>query len=630
MVTVSETIQAALHAYHAGQWVNAEWLCQELLQQFPHTPIAWQLLGAIAQQTGRLDSAIDHYQRALALQPDNAESHNNLAVALQDRGQLLLAEQHFQQALRLNPGYAAAYCNYGNLLQQQGRLEVAIAYYQEAIAADPSYAKAYGNLGHLYRRQGNLAMADTYYRRAINLNPRDAESCVNLANLLQQQGDWSAAITWYEKALQFQPSNSGIYFNLGLALRAMRQPEAALRCYQKALPLGQAPVYHQLALAYQDLNQRDLALDHFLQAIAREPNQPNAYVDFGIFLQQQRQVDQAIQQYQRAIALAPNWAAAHLNLGMAQLLAGDWEQGWAEYEWRLQCPGFPNPLEAIARWEGTNLAGKTIFLQAEQGIGDTFQVLRYLPLLQQQGATVLLECQPELQRLLAGQAGIDRLWQTGDPLPPVDYYLPLMSLPFVLHTRLDTMPQTCSYLTCPPSLTVSLEANPEAANPDVCQVGLVWATNSAQKLYQFSPQQHRNLPLAVLQPLRSLSNYCFHSLQVGNAANELAPIDWPDLVDWRDRLQDWADTAAAIAQLDLVITIDTAVAHLAGAMGKPVWVMLPYSPDWRWLLDRDDSPWYPTMRLFRQTQPGDWAGVVMAIYESLASWSKNTTTLTAP
>lgn len=625
MVTVSETIQAALHAYQAGRWVEAEWLCQDLVQQFPQTPAAWQLLGAIAYQTRRLESAINHYQRALALQPQDAESHNNLAVALQDCSQLLLAEQHFQQALRLNPRYATAYFNYGNLLQQQGRLEVARAYYQDAIAADPNYAKAYGNLGHLYRRQGNLEMAETYYRRAINLNPRDAESCVNLANLRQQQGDWSEAIAWYETALQFQPGNSGIYFNLGLALRAIRQPEAALRCYQKALPLGQAPIYHQLALAYQDLNQRDLALDHFLQAIARAPNQPDAYVDFGIFLQQQRQVDQAIQQYQQAIALAPNWAAAHLNLGMAQLLAGDWDQGWAEYEWRLRCPGFASPLEMIPRWAGEDLTDKTILLQAEQGIGDTFQFLRYLPILNQQGATVIMECSPDLQRLLAGQVGIEGLWQAGEPLPPADYYLPLMSLPFVLHTRLDTIPQICPYLNSPQPPV------PESdLRPAVRQVGLVWASNSPQKLYQFSPHQHRNVPLALLQPLRSLTGYQFHSLQVGDAAAELAAIDWPDLVDWRDRLQDWADTAAAIAQLDLVITVDTAVAHLAGAMGKPVWVMLPYSPDWRWLLDRADSPWYPTLRLFRPVQPGDWAGVVTAIYESLASWSKNTTTLTAP
>ncbi|MDX2229458.1 MAG: tetratricopeptide repeat protein [Leptolyngbyaceae cyanobacterium bins.349] len=458
---------------------------------------------------------------------------------------------------------------------QQGQLVEAERLYRLVLQIQPEQADALHVLGVILCQSKRFVEAETLIRRLVDLQPDFADGWRNLGGVLQEQGQFEAAIASYQRALTLDPHNADVHQNLSTVLLEVNQPLAAVTQAE--------------------------------QVIALQPDAADAYYNLGYALRRAGQVQAAIAQYQRAIALQPDMALAHKNLGHALLLTGDFLQGFEEIEWRWQQPGWTRRPFTQPEWDGSDLTGKTILLYAEQGMGDTLQFIRYVPLVKAKGGQVLVECQPELIPLLAQLPGCDRWMPQDSPLPAFDLHAPLMSLPRLFHTTLETIPADIPYLTVDPT-----PAPPHPRTPHPLKVGIVWAGNPNHR-----NDRWRSCALEQFHPLFELAEVNFYSLQKGAAEQQLQAH--PEFLVYHlgDRLQTFMDTATAIAELDLVITVDTAVAHLAGAMGKPVWVLLMFAADWRWIIDRDDTPWYPTMRLFRQTSPGDWAGVFERVQQEL-------------
>ena len=395
---------------------------------------------------------------------------------------------------------------------------------------------------------------------------------------------------------------------MAIAQVEQKKLAAATTSYQKALAIAPdaAQLHYGLGMVQQQLNDWDAAIDSYQQAVQLDPNDRKAWTNLGALRQEMGQPQAAIDCYQKILSFDPEDAIAHVNLSIVLRQLGDWQQGFAKFEWRWRCPdktprNFTQPL-----WDGSDLDGKTILIHAEEGYGDTIQFIRFLPQVAQRGGRAIVECPPWLIRLLGSVPGIAELIPFGSPLPEFAVHAPLLSLVHLLGATPETLPAP-PYLSAPDSASVNLEAD------DRLKVGIVWAGNPNHQ-----SDRDRSTTLEQFRSLLALEGISFYSLQKGPRSPELEQFSQRSQIqDLSAELQDFADTAAAIEQLDLVISVDTSVAHLAGALGKPVWVLLSHNADWRWMLDRDDTPWYPTMRLFRQTQRGDWAGVFSRVAAEL-------------
>jgi Flp pilus assembly protein TadD len=465
-------------------------------------------------------------------------------------------------------------------LHRAGRLPEAEKLCRQVLAAQPDRADAWNLLGILFHTAGRPAMAADLIGRAVAAAPTVAEYHSNLGNVLRAAGRLDEAIAAYRDALAIQPGAAAVHSNLGAALVARGDVGQGIEGYRTAIGLDPS-----LAEAHSNLG--------------------NALLDLG-------RIGDAIDAYRAAIAIVPDHAEVRCNLGMCLLLRGEFAEGWAELEWRLRCGDAGRAARHFAhpRWAGEPLAGRTILLHAEQGFGDTIHFLRYAGLVAARGGRVVVECQPELVPLLRQLPSVAEWVAHGEHLPRFDVHCPLLSLPRVFDTRLDTVPPMGPPLSADADRAAMWRGRLDAAGP---RVGLCWAGNPGH-----ANDRNRSIPLADLAPLaEALPHGRFASLQVGPAAGQALSAAWPNLLDASAELRDFTDTAALIDRLDLVITVDTAVAHLAAAMGKPTWLLLPFTPDWRWMLDRSDSPWYPSMRLFRQTSPGKWAEVVSRVAAEL-------------
>ena len=623
---------------------------QQALTLRPHYPEAHNNLGTALKDQGQLDEAIAHYRDAILLKPHYAEAHHNLGVALQRQGHLDAAIQASQQAIVLRAYYPEAHYAWGNTLQQQGNLEAAIVQYQQAIALKPTYAEAHHGLANALQQQGKLEEAVAVYRETLTLREDYPEAHNNLGNALQEQGELEAAIGHYQRALTLRSRFAEAHSNLGSVLKEQRKFDEAITHFQQALALrpDYAEVHNNLGNTYQEQGNVEAAIDCYRQALVINPSYAEIRSNLGNLLQQEGAFAEAFEQFEAAIAVQPNYSGAYNNLGIArrnygdidaafaayeqalainptfveaqwnkaltQLLVGDLAQGFAGYEWRFQWSKFreQNPARSFAQpqWDGTPLNGKTILLYTEQGMGDTIQFIRYASLVAQHGGHVVVECQPLLLNLLQGVAGIQQLISEGTPLPAFDVHAPLMSLPYLFGTTLKTVPVDIPYLQLPALLTPhSLLPTPHSS----FNIGIVWQGNP-QNPYN----RTRACPLELLLTLTDVPGIALYSLQKEPSPDDRAQLNaHPNVQDLRAHLHDFVDTAAIIHQLDLVIAVDTAIAHLAGALGKPVWLLLPSAPDWRWLQQRDDSPWYPTMRLFRQSRYGDWKSVIEQVKKVL-------------
>jgi len=462
----------------------------------------------------------------------------------------------------------------------EGHLREAELGYRKILSMAPNHADSLHLLGLVAHQTGHRSEAEALIRKAIALKSNCADYHSNLGNVLQVQGRLEEAAACYRKALAFQPTHSAARNNLGGALLALGRTEEAIGCYGKVL--------------------------------AAAPHHAGALHNLGTALYAAGRLDDSIACYEQALAIAPDHAKTHLDLAHALLKKGDFARGWREYEWRRQIPlpkehqrNFTQP-----RWQGEPLKGRRILIYTEQGLGDCIQLLRYLPLLRATGARIVLEVPGALARLAGQIEGIDELAIFGRPLPEFDFQCPLMSLARIFAADLNTIPATTPYLSVPEP--VRQQAAAFAWPPTGLRVGLAWAGNGTHHNNRF-----RSMPFSALAPLFAVEDAHFFSLQADQPARERLPE--APVTDLLPQIRDMADTAALIEQLDLVIAVDTSVAHLAGALGKPVWILLPDNADWRWMVEREDSPWYPTARLFRQNRLGDWPTLITRVAASLAS-----------
>jgi Flp pilus assembly protein TadD len=473
-----------------------------------------------------------------------------------------------------------------------------------------------------HHQAGRLAEAEPLYRKVLALEPNHADALHLLGVLAAQIGRFDDAVGLIGRACRLRPHAADYRMHLGNALGEKKEFGAAIDAYRQALRLNPRCCFSHDALGavLRDAGQLDEAVASHRRSLEINPNNPTAHYNLGLTLGKKGLLEEAVGSYRQAIGMHPNFADAHWNLALLLLMQGDFERGWREYEWRwhrkdfpLLWPGFSQP-----RWAGEDLTGKTLLIHTEQGYGDAVQFVRYAPLLAARGARVVLLCQAPLARLMKNAAGVDQVVSgtvSAGELPPIDVQCPMMSLPFHFGTRVESVPADVPYLRADPSLLPKWGAK-VAASAGPLRVGLVWSGSPTNK-----NDRYRSVTLQQLSPL-ARTGATFYSLQKGPSASQAAhPPAGMALIDLTEELDDFADTAALVCNLDLVITVDTAVAHLAGAMGKPAWLLVASEQDWRWLLWREDTPWYPTLRLFRQRTPGDWAEVIDRVAAALAERS---------
>jgi tetratricopeptide (TPR) repeat protein len=557
-LTPPQAIQQAIVAYNLGDWTKAEQLCRLVLSAQAAYFDALNLLGIIAAQTLRMEEAADFFGRAVAAKPHNVEAHNNLGNARKELKRFDDALESYERALKIDPGHAGAYNNRGLTLHELRRFDDALESFERALKNKPDYAAAYCNRG----------------------------------NTLLELKRFDDALECYERALKIKPDYAAAYYNRGNTLLDLSRFDDALESYELALKI--------------------------------KPDYAEAYNNRGNTLKVLKRIDDALNSYEHALKIKSRYVDAHCNLSFCRLLKGDYARGWEGHEWRWEV----GPLEKRQRrftqplWLGKeSLQDKTILLHSEQGLGDTIQFCRYAQLVADLGARVVLEVPGSLVSLLTTLEGVSQLVAEGSALPAFDYQCPLMSLPLALKTELSSIPARNAYLKS--NRAKRLDWSEKLGEKKELRVGLVWSGGFRPNQPElWSVNERRNIDLSKLARLKD-DRIKFYSLQKGQPAeSDLARLkashwDGPEIIDYTGKLGDFSDTAALVDNLDLVISVDTSTAHLAGALGKPVWILNRYDTCWRWLLDRDDSPWYPTVKLYRQERAGDWDDVLERVKADL-------------
>jgi tetratricopeptide (TPR) repeat protein len=613
---MSEWWDKAVRCARAGQWRQAAECVRRVLQAQPGNADAWQLLASATAALGQHAAAAEAYTKALELRPGLADLHCGLAHALAGLGQPQQAAEQYRQALRLDPDHADAAMHCGIGLAQQGRLAEALPLLRRAVVASPASATAQHNLGVALAQSGQKEEALHHLGEAVRLNPQYADGHANLGNVLHDLKRHEEAVEHYRQAVRLRPDWAAACCNLGLAYSDTRRHAEAILILGHATRLDPAAkeAWNNLGLAYADVGRFAEAQAAYEQALKLDPKYVEALANLGSCCKEQGRLDEALAAYELALWLEPQSVSAQYNRALTLLQKGDYAQGWPAYEWRWTRAASPMRPFPHPRWNGEPLEGKTILLWCEQGVGDGMQFVRYAPLVKARGGTVLLECPPGLTRLMATCPGVDRALPGGEGLPPFDVQIPLMSLPAVFGTTPETVPADIPYLSAEPQRVQRWKER--LAEVNGYRVGVAWQGNP-----RFGWDHFRSFPLAALAPLAAVAGVRLISLQKGPGTEQLRGLKGQfDVVDLGEELDAdgaFLDTAAVMQHLDLVVSADTAAAHLAGALAVPVWVAVAAVSDWRWLVGRDDTPWYPTMRLFRQGRLHDWPGVFCRIADDL-------------
>jgi tetratricopeptide (TPR) repeat protein len=574
-------LETGLKYHQSGRLTDAEAFYQRALAAQPGHADALHLRGLLAYQLKRYDAAAELIGQAIEQNRRDPIYFSNLGAVLSDQGKHAEAVANFDQALALSPDHAEAFNNRGNALKNLRRFDDALASYDRALALKPDYAEAYNNRGNMLAQLKRFEEALTSFERAYALRP-DSVALSNSGNALKELGRYDEALVNFDKALGLSPAYAEIINNRGNVLKDMGRLEEALASYDKA--------------------------------VALRPDYAEAFSNRGNVLTELRRFEEALASYASAVAADPSYAQAHWNEALIRLLTGDYERGWIKAEWRWKCPALGLPQRNFAQplWLGAEpVDGKTILIHNDQGLGDALHFCRYVPLLAERGAHVIVEIQEPLRQLMSGLAGVSRCISKTQQLPEFDIHCSMGSLPLAFGTRLGTIPSVTPYLHAP------ADSNWEArlGRKERPRIGLVWSGNP-----RHLNDRKRSIALSTLSALFDV-DATFVSLQKEmRPGDEVILKERNDILNVGPSLDHFADTAAVISHLDLVISVDTSVAHLAGALGRPVWILLPFAPDWRWLLDRDDSPWYPTARLFRQTESREWPSVVARLRDALCDF----------
>jgi tetratricopeptide (TPR) repeat protein len=681
MADLLTTFDAAVSAYNAGKLAEAEQLCQEVVIAEQDFFDALHLLALVQLLLGERETALASFDRALAVRPNHAEALSNRGVTLRElrRFEEALASFHralkvrpdhvealsnrgltlhelrrfkealtsFDRALKVRPDYAIALFNRGLTLHELKQFEEALASFDSALRVQPNYAEVFCNRGLTLRELKRFDEALASFDRALKVRPNYAEALSHRGITLHELKRFEEALASYDCALKVRPNYPEVLSNRGLTLHALMRYGDALASFDQALTLRPdhaealsnrgmtlrelsrfedalesydhalivlpdfAKALSNRGNALHELNRFEEALASFDRALGVDPNCAEALSNRGVTLHALMRFEEALASFERSLKLRPDYADTHYNEALCRMLIGDFNHGWEKCEWRWETEHASDKKRNFAQplWLGSDeIAGKTILLHGEQGFGDMIQFCRYVPLVAERAAQVILEIAEPLRELMHSLSGVAQIISKGDPLPYFDLHCPLLSLPLAFRTGLKTIPSACPYLRASPQAILHWDARLGSAKRP--RIGLVWSGRPTHR-----NDRNRSIKLSALLPLLDI-DAVFVSLQRDVRADDVATLKDDGKIIHFD-LKDFSDTAALISNLDLVISVDTSVAHLAGALSKPVWVLLSFIPDWRWLLDRDDSPWYPTARLFRQEGNRKWGNVIARVHAGL-------------
>ena len=661
-----QLLQRAASFYARGNLHAAEVSCRQLLQLHPAQADALHILGLVALRRGDRQDALDHIRKAIAADPNRPQPHNSLGVLLKQTGDAGAAESAFRTAIALQPDYSEALTNLGNVLCEAGRLTEAETMHRRAVELAPRYAEGHNNLATALAGQERWGEAVEECRVAVALEPNNAEFQVNLGYSLSAIKAWEEASRVFQRAVELAPGHADAHANLGIALFRLDRPQEAEAAHRTATKLrpNSAHIWVNLGVAQTDLNQPDAALESCRKALDLEPNFPDAFNCMGFALKQKGDIDGALAVFERAIRLRPDYYKAHNNLGtvlqaqarfdeafaafsksveimpeyaegqsnkgMLHLLFGDLENGWRGYEYGLDMKRGRgrSRYDQFELWQGAAIAGKTILVTNEQGVGDQIMFGSLLPDLVGLGATCLVKLDRRLYPLLRRSIdGLILIPRDGGELSrieqyPVDFQTPIGSLCRWLRPSVASFPLRSGYLKADPAQVAEFRSRYRRRFGERPLVGISWrgGTGDVAKV--------RSIPLAAWSSILMQSEFGFVNLQYGDCRADLAAVRQQTGVEVLhdetvDPLTNLDDFAAQTAAMDLVISIDNSTVHMAGALDVPVWAMLPFVPDWRWMLNRTDSPWYPCVRLFRQPKAGDWLTVLATVAAELKKTGGN-------
>lgn len=616
MTAAARTIEKAQQLHQAGRWQEAERLYVQALEQSPGETTGLHLLGLLHAETGREDTAAQLLTAAIGIEGPSSHLCRNLGIILERQGKLEASIACYRQALTSQPEATDVWVRLAELLGAAGRFGEAAQAWRRAVETgrDPVESQIPWRLAwaRALALAGDRESARELLERILRIDPAHIPARYDLGVVLMQLDRVPQAVGEFQRVVASDPCHGEAQNNLGVLLQSLGQADQARGHYAASLeacPDATAPRYN-LGTLLQELGEFDLAIRELRHVLDLDAEHEGAWTNLSNCLLSLGDPGGALECAGRALAIAPGHRAASWNAGLAHLTTGQLLDGWSGYEARFDLPGgarrrpFPMPL-----WRGEPLAGRTILVYAEQGLGDTLHFCRYLPKLAERGAHVIFECPAKLLRVLETlQPGPELLVTPVDPIPFADYHVPLLSLPGLFETTITSIPAFPSYLAGSRDAQVQWRERLAPLRPRKV-IGFVSQGNP-----KYKNDRNRSIPFRAWEPLRSLPGVALVNLQFGVTA----PPELADL-DLGPELGDFADTAALVEELDLVITVDTSMVHLAGALGKETWLLLPYAADWRWLRGRSDSPWYPSVRIFRQSRAGDWQSVMGDVAGALAN-----------
>lgn len=609
----------------AGNVAAADAACVVLLSKAPNHAEAWHMRGTFAlygwpENPPDAGLAVRYFESAIRLDPKQAKFFHGLGLALRSTDDIMGALEALRRAITLKHDFAEAIFEIAAIHEEQGKLELAATAYLEALVYRPGFLEAHHNLSGVYRRLGQPDESLAQASMALALAHDNPVVRFSMAISLEQTGNFEDAITNYQEALRLRPNYVQAEVNLGHLFETLGRIDDAIDLLERGLIRHPEDpnLRSNLGNAYLQKGRATAARKMLSRAIELAPNAAPAYNSLAVAHMLEGNQEGAISAYRHAIEIHPEFAEAHENLAQALLAVGQWDEGWQEYEWRWRNPAnalterdVPAPL-----WDGKDLNGQVLLLHAEQGLGDTIQMIRFAPHINKRGGRIILACQSALTRLLVGVSGIDEVITLADQTqasdwPTCDCQAPLFSLPRIFGCTRETIPAKTPYIPPPKEDTVQLSRSDGRA-----KIAITWA---GRPKHAGDPYRDRSCPFEHFSALAVTGGATFYSLQRGNPAN--VPLGESGIVDLGGTALDFADDATVLSNMDLVISTDTALAHLAGAMNVPCWLALPYTADWRWADTPDVTIWYPSLRLFRQPAPGDWTGVFDAIAEALDKFS---------
>ncbi len=608
-----ESIESALALHRRGSLDPAQKIYERVLKNNPKNARALHLLGTIFLHRSNHKVAISLMERAVVLDPQQIAFWADLGVAYHQNGENASAEPCCREALKIDPNHAKSLNNLGGLLLARKEYEEAQIFLRRAIRIQPKYPDPYFNLGLLYIEQKNWPAAIEIIEKGLRLNPKNAQGEFQMGAAFLELENFRQAIVHCARSVELNPSNAAAQYNLGTALVHLKKPEPALECFRKAIELkpDYAEALSAAGVCSLKLFHSEQAREFLNASLSIKPNLAIARNNLAIAEMLDGKWDEALSETQQGIAADPNYPPIHFTKGCIHLVRGEFKTGWEEYLWLRKCKQSETAKVVAPFWNGEAATGKTIVLRAEQGAGDMIQFIRYAPLILERAGAVVVECRENLRQLLQTATGITRTIPKGNSLPKDSPQVFLLNLPYLFQTELHNIPAQTPYLF--PKGEIAAEAREALDRKGTLKVGLCWQGNP-----EHTHDRLRSLPYEFLHGLEAISGVHFFSLQKGPGSEQTAKLqERLPLTDLNPWIQNFNDSALLIQQLDLVISVDTSVAHLAGALGKPVWLLVNKMPEWRWMLDREDSPWYPSMRIFRQREKNDWKELIERVGHNL-------------